>query len=112
MSELEIKILDVQWHRNGISGTGFFAVLFREKKEGLMVATLFDQESYCAVYQVDKLAAGDIRFGSNSWRGDSFESVIRPLMKTWLEEHGTGRIGPFAAPVISDDDLTPLPEIE
>jgi hypothetical protein len=34
------------------------------------------------VLAVDKLAAGDIAFGSNSWRGDRYESELRKQILT------------------------------
>ena len=38
------------------------------------------QPHHCAVLDVDKLAQGDIAFGSNSWRGDNFEDLsARPF---------------------------------
>ena len=40
------------------------------------VAILFEQDGHCAVLDVAKLAAGDIIFGSNSWRGDRFEEPL------------------------------------
>jgi hypothetical protein len=39
-----------------------------------------------AVLQVDKLAEGDIAFGSNSWRGDWYAKKIRNLYPAPLIE--------------------------
>ena len=41
------------------------------------VAILFEEQGCCAVLDVSKLAAGDIAFMSNSWRGDRFEPHLR-----------------------------------
>jgi hypothetical protein len=36
---------------------------------------------HCAVLDVAKLAAGDVAFGSNSWRGDEYESALRNAIR-------------------------------
>ncbi len=72
----KIKVTDVACHRNGICGAPFHAVLF-EDKEGVQVAVVFDEPYHCAVLNVSKLAQGDIKFGSNSYRGDMYEPLLR-----------------------------------
>src|SRR5574338_1203323 len=90
------NIIDCSWHRNGVGGVGFYAVLF-EGNEGLMIASLFDEPGYCAVYHVGMLGEKNIAFArGNSWRGDSYESELRPMVKEWSEKAGTGRMGPFS----------------
>jgi hypothetical protein len=81
---MKLKILQVAHHRNGVSGAPFDVALFAADDESAhpdaqsrKVAILFDQQGYCAVLDVDMLAAGDIAFGSNSWRGDYYESRLR-----------------------------------
>lgn len=100
MSELKIEIKDASYHRNGIGGAGFYAILLRDhtnKKD--MIASLFDEPGHCAVYCVDELAKGNIAFAQgNSWRGDHYESQLRPMLKKYLAKDGTNRIGPFAMP--------------
>jgi hypothetical protein len=82
----KIKIVSVAFHRNGIFGNGFYTILFDEKDEGRMVASLFSGSSgYCAVYNVNKLVKGDIKAGSNSYRGDVYESVLRPMLEKLLQ---------------------------
>ncbi len=95
---MKLKIVNVSFHRNGITGVGFYAVLFDDAENGRMVASLFDDPGYCAVYNVDKLAGGDVAFGSNSWRGDRFEKELRPLVEEWVRHCGNNRIGPFSLP--------------
>lgn len=96
---MNITNTKVSWHRNGISGWPFYVVLFDMQHNGVlhrMVATLpcttepEDSElprsrdvvnvhrEHCvvSVLCVDKLAAGDITFGSNSWRGDDFADAL------------------------------------
>lgn len=83
------KVIDVSYHRNGIGGIGFYAILFDNPKQGRMFAALFDEDGYCAVSKISMLADNDIAFGSNSWRGDCFEAELRPLVKKWLISNGT-----------------------
>jgi hypothetical protein len=75
-------------HRNGVSGAPFDAVLF-DHDDSRKVAILFDAPSHCAVLDVAKLAAGDITFGSNPWRGDVFEKTLRQHLATISSKKGT-----------------------
>jgi hypothetical protein len=76
---MKLNISEIAYHRNGIGGAPFAVVLFEDggAEGSRKVAILFDKEYHCAVLDVAKLAAGDIAFGSNSWRGDNFESTLR-----------------------------------
>ena len=76
---MKLTINSIAYHRNGICGAPFEVVLFEDQgPEGSRkVAILFDEPHYCAVLDVAKLAAGDIAFGSNSWRGDNYEPSLR-----------------------------------
>jgi hypothetical protein len=75
---MKLKILDTARHRNGVAGAPFDVVLFKVLREqGVKVGILFDDSGYCAVLDVTMLAAGDIAFGSNSWRGDDYEPYLR-----------------------------------
>jgi hypothetical protein len=89
---MRVKRIDVQaiaHHRNGVGGAPFHAVLFDEDKyahpddQGRKVAVVFDEPDYCAVLDVKMLAAGDIAFGSNSWRGDEYEPHLRKAIKKY-----------------------------
>ena len=72
----------IAFHRNGICGAPFRVVLFEDTgpEASLKVAILFDPPGHCAVLDVAKLAAGDIAFGSNSWRGDTYEPTLRAAL--------------------------------
>ena len=76
---MKLTITAFAHHRNGICGAPFDVILFADAgPEGSRkVAILFEPEGHCAVLDVDKLAQGDIAFGSNSWRGDKFEPALR-----------------------------------
>ena len=76
---MKLTIIDIAHHRNGICGAPFTAVLFEDSgPEGSRkIGILFDQPYHCAVLDIAKLAAGDIAFASNSWRGDQYEPYLR-----------------------------------
>jgi hypothetical protein len=76
---MKLTIIDTARHRNGICGAPFAVVLFEEigPEGSRKVGILFDEEYHCAVLDVAKLAAGDIAFMSNSWRGDQYEPHLR-----------------------------------
>ena len=77
----------VRHHRNGVAGAPFDVVLFTDhgphgsRKLGIV----FEAAYYVAVFDLAKLAAEDIAFGSNSWRGDQFE----PKLRAMIAQHDT-----------------------
>jgi len=91
---MQLTINSIACHRNGICGQPFTVVLFEDQgPEGSpKVAILFDEPLYCAVLDVAKVAAGDIEFGSNSWRGDKYEAPLREAINARNDEQtGEGR---------------------
>jgi hypothetical protein len=74
-----IKVSEIAYHRNGISGEGFYAVTFTCPEEGDMVATVFPEPGCCAVLKLSLLPV--VTFGINSWRGDHFEGEIRKAIR-------------------------------
>jgi hypothetical protein len=76
---MKLKITHIAHHRNGVGGAPFDVVLFKDRgSQGTRkVAILFEEPAHCAVLDIDKLAAGDVTFGSNSWRGDDYEPGLR-----------------------------------
>lgn len=74
---MKLSIEQVQTHRNGIGGAPFHVLVFRDPNEGRMLGIVFEQKYHVAVFNLDKLAQGDIAFGSNSWRGDQYEPYLR-----------------------------------
>jgi len=80
---MKLKIINFDTHRNGICGAPFAVVLFDDcgTEGSRKIAILFDEPHHCAVLDVDKLARGDIAFGSNSWRGDHFEQSLRKAIR-------------------------------
>lgn len=87
MSVKGIKVREIASHRNGISGAPFHLVIFEEVKgapaheQGRKLGIVFAEPGHCAVLDIAKLAAGDIAFGSNSWRGDEYEIYLRAAIK-------------------------------
>jgi hypothetical protein len=79
---MKLKPIDIAYHRNGICGAAFDVVLFHDG-ESRKVAVLFPEQGHCAVLDVAKLAAGDIAFGSNSFRGDNFEAGLREAVTSF-----------------------------
>lgn len=69
--KLKLTIQDAVYHRNGISGTEFYAVLFKTKEYGNMLGTVFSEPGCCAIYQ--------LKDGINiheCWHGDHFEKAL------------------------------------
>ncbi|MBC7816370.1 MAG: hypothetical protein IAG10_05705 [Planctomycetaceae bacterium] len=83
---MKLHIDHVQYHRNGISGAPFHALIFRDPSIGRMLGIVFEQEHHVAVFDLDKLFLGDIAFGSNSWRGDHYEPHLRRPIKQATQE--------------------------
>jgi len=85
------QIITIDHHRNGICGSPFDVVLFEDTEAtGRKMAILFEPQYCCAVLDVDKLAAGDIAFRSNSWRGDVYEPLLREAIKQHRQQLSEG----------------------
>lgn len=100
------EIEEIAYHRNGVGGVGFHVVNFRWREEGdppttthKMMGVVFeldpadkklaDEGSFynppTAVFNRDLLAMNDITFGSNSFRGDTFDVALREAIEKDLE---------------------------
>ena len=79
---VRIRIVDWDYHRNGICGAPFHVVLFddADDENTRKVGILFNERYHCAVLDVAKLSAGNIAFGFNSYRGDRFEEALRSAL--------------------------------
>lgn len=78
MDKLDLEIVDSDYHRNGVGGAGFKVALVDDADEGdTKLVIMFDREYHTAVLSLDKLKDGDIAFGSNSYRGDRFDDILR-----------------------------------
>ena len=87
-----MKIQEVAYHRNGVSGEGFHVVTFKSdrrisqgatRKFPDMVAVVYEERGKVAVFDRDLLAAGVIAFGENSWRAEAFEPELRAAIKEY-----------------------------
>jgi len=94
---MKVKIKKASFHRNGIGGAGFYAIIFEDEEYGLMIASLFDEPGHCAVYNISELEKENIEFANgNSWRGDNYEEKLRPLIDEYFINNPSDRIGPFS----------------
>lgn len=78
---MKLKLLSFSHHRNGVCAAPFCTGLFTDEDGETKMFVDFGGDRF-AVLQVDKLAKGDIAFGSNSWRGDHYADKIRSLCKS------------------------------
>jgi hypothetical protein len=85
---MKLLIENIELHRNGISGAPFHVMIFRDPDEGRMVGIVFEQAHHVAVFNLDKLAIGNIAFGVNSWRGDRYEWSLRNAITLFQEMEG------------------------
>ena len=85
---MKLTIEQTARHRNGVSGAPFHVALFRDEDERLMLGVAFDEPTYVAVLDLQELAAGNIAFGSNSWRGDRYEPALRQAVMAPVEDGG------------------------
>lgn len=77
--EIEIEVLEIAFHRNGICGEPFHVVLFTDDsgEGGAKLAIVFAKDYHVAVLDIARLAELNVKFRSNSWRGDRFEPALR-----------------------------------
>lgn len=78
-----LKFKSVAYHRNGVSGDGFYcAVAYDREAGGDMLITFFPKigQCACAVYRINLLP--NINFMENSWRGDHYAG---PMQKAIVE---------------------------
>lgn len=77
----DIRVSQIEWHRNGIGGVGFHAVLFDFAEDGerseRFLASVFPDHGHISVVSLDRIAQVGVRSGENSWRGDRFEPALR-----------------------------------
>jgi hypothetical protein len=91
MSHLTIDhVHQCEYHRNGTSGIGFWAVIFDahydDRPPSRFIASVFADDvdrrhegfinPHCAVYDLGLLAETGVTFGLNSWRGDHFFDAL------------------------------------
>ncbi|RUL89446.1 hypothetical protein [Tautonia sociabilis] len=82
-NDIKIRVLNIDYHRNGIGGAPFHAIVFRDSGElgSVKLAVVSDQAAHVAVLDIAKLVDCDVEFGSNSWRGDQYEPGLRRAIR-------------------------------
>lgn len=91
-----IEITQVEYHRNGVAGEGFYAIRFTDPDEGAMLAVVFPQYKDDGYEELDyggnprvavfkEALLPDVTFGVNSWRGDHYAG---PLYDAIKQRHG------------------------
>ena len=79
---MDLTILEIAHHRNGISGAPFSIIRFRDNTENKsMLGIVFEKSAHVAVFDFELLAKGEIRFIHNSWRGDFYEKALRDAIQ-------------------------------
>ena len=82
---LEITLTTFDYHRNGISGEGFYVAVFTMTDayviEQPMVAVLFRDPACCCVLSRARIAEGEI---SDRYRGDNFSAELRKQISARL----------------------------
>lgn len=98
------ELIELSYHRNGVCGLGFHAVLFTDRvddseERDTFLATVFDAAGACAVVSLSRVGKHGVAFGCNSWRGDRYEGWLRKQIE---DEPSTGsvRVGPFGLPTV------------
>lgn len=84
-----MKIITADYHRNGVGGEPFYVAIVETKGPEWPKRCLVHRaqgEGRCFVLDLDKAAAGDIAFGSNSWRGDVFAARFDPALDKYIRE--------------------------
>lgn len=84
MSDFGLKTVEAHdYHRNGVGGNGFHVAIFKASDgvRYLAIRTKDTDGVNCFVLDLDKAHAGNIEFGSNSWRGDNFACEAADLIR-------------------------------
>jgi len=95
---MNLTIHQIAFHRNGIGGDPFYAVRFYDRHEyremlGIVFSRRCDEDSLpewewgedgCPVAVIDlDLARTTIKFGENSWRGDTYASDLYEAIREY-----------------------------
>lgn len=82
-----IKVNQIEYHRNGSVNQGFFALSFRfteDNRQFSAIATVFKADEHVAILTLDEHGKPEL---SRGWRGDMFESELREAVALY-EENG------------------------
>lgn len=73
------KIIDTQYHRNGVCGNPFYCFLFKDDNHTMFAVQFTDDPLSTAVFDLELLSKGNIRFGINSFRGDHYADWLKKV---------------------------------
>lgn len=83
-----MKVKEMNYHRNGISGLGFYVGIVEEEGREMLVIRFPKEESddkignvVCAAFDLSLLDKREIRFMHNSFRGDHYHEVMDKYIK-------------------------------
>lgn len=82
---MSLKVKQIAYHRNGITGLGFHAVLFSpaETPGQDFLATVFEEANAVAVVRLDIINVVGVEFGKNSYRCEAYEADLRAAIAAW-----------------------------
>ena len=125
------EVEDMSFHRNGISGEGFWTILFKGHEDAdstikgqrflATVASKTDgpgeDDIHTRVHRLSDLVDGD---AGNAWRGDNFHDELTVLVKNYVwpherEEKECGGVVEFEPETAHEKDIaahTPAVTIE
>lgn len=85
-------LIDIDYHRNGVSGVGFFVSIFKDDEADpherfLGIQFEDDTDCYTAVIGIGRLCEKGIQMHGedygNAWRGDHFSDWLREQQDVW-----------------------------
>ena len=79
---MELDIITRAFHRNGVGGAPFNVYIAKDDEGDTKLIVAFDDKECTAVFSLERLAHGDIEFGSNSWRGDVYRWALDQALET------------------------------
>jgi hypothetical protein len=82
----KLKFERVQYHRNGISGTGFWCAVVHDPENGDMLITYFDIKGECCIAVYNLALLPNIEFGENSWRGDNYVDAMKQAIEEYKHQ--------------------------
>lgn len=84
MRDIEVDVVEIAYHRNGICGEPFYAIRFidQERPDREMLGIVFPSDDQrlnprTAVMDIGLLANGYLGGFTNCWRGDRYDFPLR-----------------------------------
>ena len=87
MTKLIKTTEQIAYHRNGICGEPFYAVIFTSNDDKSYLASVFEASGHVSVICLDLIADHGVTFGENSFRGDHFEDELRQAIAKHVAEY-------------------------